>query len=123
VLQGLNAAGAPLMVGSDSPQLFMVSGFATHDEMEAMAADGVPPLTVLQAATRNAAAYFGESGQWGSVAPGQRADLLLLNANPLQDVSLTRTFVGVMVRGHWLPRSELDSKLEQVAAAARASKG
>jgi imidazolonepropionase-like amidohydrolase len=123
VLQGLNAAGAPLLVGSDSPQLFMVSGFATHAEMEAMAAAGLPPLTVLQAATRNAAAYFGESEQWGSVAPGQRADLLLLNTNPLQDVSLTRAFVGVMTRGRWLPRSELDAKLEQVAAAAKASKG
>ncbi len=123
VLQGLHAAGAPLLVGSDSPQLFMVPGFATHDEMEAMVAAGLPPLTVLQAATRNAAAYFGESDQWGSVAPGQRADLLLLNTNPLQDVSLTRAFVGVMVRGRWLPRSELDAKLEQVATAARASKG
>ena len=90
VLQGLHAAGAPLLVGSDSPQLFMVPGFALHQEMEAMTAAGLPPLTVLQAATRNAAASFGESDQWGSVAPGQRADLLLLNANPLQDVTLTR---------------------------------
>jgi imidazolonepropionase-like amidohydrolase len=57
------------------------------------------------------------------VAPGQRADLQLLNANPLKDVKLTRTLVGVMVRGQWLPRSELDARLEQVAAAARASKG
>jgi imidazolonepropionase-like amidohydrolase len=123
VLRGLQAAGTPLLVGSDSPQLFMVPGFALHQEMEAMMAAGLPPLTVLQAATRNAAAWFGESDQWGSVAPGQRADLLLLNANPLQDVKLTRALVGVMARGQWLPRSELDAKLEQVAAAARASKG
>ena len=123
VLQGLHSAGAPLLVGSDSPQIFMVSGFAMHLEMERMAAAGLPPLTILQAATRNAAAYFGESEQWGSVAPGQRADLLLLNANPLRDVSLTRTLVGVLLRGHWLPRSELDARLEQVAAAAKASKG
>jgi imidazolonepropionase-like amidohydrolase len=123
VLQGLHAAGVPFLVGSDSPQLFMVTGFAMHQEMEAMAAAGLPPLTVLQAATRNAAAYFGESDQWGSVAPGQRADLLLLNANPLQDVKLTRALVGVMVRGQWLPRSELDKRLEQVATAAKATKG
>jgi imidazolonepropionase-like amidohydrolase len=123
VLQGLHAAGAPLLVGSDSPQIFMVSGFAMHLEMETMAAAGLPPLTILQAATRNAAAYFGESERWGSVAPGQRADLLLLNGNPLRDVKLTRALVGVMLRGHWLPRSELDAKLEQVAAAAKAAKG
>ncbi|WP_224362478.1 amidohydrolase family protein [Hyalangium versicolor] len=119
VLQALYTGGAPLLVGSDSPQLFMVSGFAVHQEMEAMAAAGLPPLAVLQAATRNAAAWFGESDQWGSVSPGQRADLLLLNANPLQDVTLTRTLVGVMVRGQWLPRNALDAKLDQVASAAK----
>ncbi|WP_224244814.1 amidohydrolase family protein [Hyalangium gracile] len=123
VLQGLHAAGTPLLVGSDSPQLFMVTGFAVHREMEAMAAAGLPPLTVLQAATRNAAAWFGESDQWGTVAPGLRADLLLLNANPLQDVALTRALVGVMVRGQWLPRGELDAKLDQVATAAKAPPG
>jgi imidazolonepropionase-like amidohydrolase len=123
VVRGLQAAGAPLLVGSDSPQLFMVAGFALHREMEAMANAGLQPLTILQAATRNAAAYFGEAEQWGSVAPGQRADLLLLNGNPLQDIQLTRTTVGVMVRGQWIPRSELDAKLEQVAAAAKDSKG
>ncbi|MBN1210576.1 MAG: amidohydrolase family protein [Myxococcaceae bacterium] len=123
VVRGLDAAGAPFLVGSDSPQLFMVPGFAIHQEMEAMVAAGLRPLTVLQAATRNAATWFGEANQWGTVAPGQRADLLLLNGNPLEDVRLLRTLVGVMVRGTWLPRSELDAKLEQVAMAARATEG
>jgi imidazolonepropionase-like amidohydrolase len=121
VLRGLHAAGAPLLVGSDSPQLFMVSGFALHREMEAQVAAGLPPLAVLQAATRNAAAYFGETQQWGSIAPGQRADLLLLNGNPLEDIQLARAIAGVMVRGQWLPKSELDARLEQVATAAKAA--
>lgn len=115
VVRGLHAAGAKLLVGSDSPQLFMVTGFAVHREMEALCAAGVPALTVLQAATRNAAEYFGEAHQWGSVAPGQRADLLLLEANPLEDVKHTRAIAGVMTRGRWLPRAELDAKLEAVA--------
>ncbi len=122
VLRGLHAAGAPLLVGSDSPQLFMVSGFALHREMEAQVAAGLPPLAVLQAATRNAAAYFGETAQWGTVAPGLRADLVLVNGNPLEDIQLARAIAGVMVRGQWLPKSELDAKLEQVAAAAKAAK-
>jgi imidazolonepropionase-like amidohydrolase len=117
VVRGLDAAGAKLLVGSDSPQLFMVTGFAVHREMEALAAAGVPALSVLQAATRNAAEHLGEANQWGSVAPGQRADLLLLEANPLQDVKHTRAISGVMTRGRWLPRAELDAKLEAVANA------
>ncbi len=123
VVRGLDAAGVPFLVGSDSPQLFMVSGFAMHREMEAMVAAGLRPLTVLQAATRNAATWFGEADRWGTVAPGQRADLLLLNGNPLEDVKLLRSLVGVMVRGTWLPRSELDARLDAVAKAAQASKG
>jgi imidazolonepropionase-like amidohydrolase len=121
VLRGLHAAGAPLLVGSDSPQLFMVTGFALHREMAAQVAAGLPPLVVLQAATRNAAAYFAESDQWGTVATGQRADLLLLNGNPLEDIQLARAIAGVMVRGQWLPKSELDARLDQVAAAAKAA--
>lgn len=119
VVRALDAAGTKLLVGSDSPQLFMVSGFAVHRELEAQQAAGLSPLTVLRAATRNAAEYFGESQQWGSVAVGQRADLLLLDANPLEDVKHTRAIAGVMTRGRWLPRSELDARLDAVANAVR----
>ncbi|HEX8823920.1 MAG TPA: amidohydrolase family protein [Archangium sp.] len=120
VTHGLYTAGAKLLVGSDSPQLFMVAGFAVHREMEALAAAGIPPYGVLEAATRNPAEYLGEAATWGTVAEGQRADLLLLNANPLEDVKHTRELAGVMVRGHWLPRSELDALLERTARAANA---
>ncbi len=120
VARGLYTAGAKLLVGSDSPQLFMVAGFAVHREMEALAAAGIPPYGVLEAATRNAAEYLGEAGTWGTVAEGRRADLLLLEANPLQDVKHTRDIAGVMVRGKWLPRSELDAMLERTAVVANA---
>ncbi|HEX5749385.1 MAG TPA: amidohydrolase family protein [Archangium sp.] len=120
VARELYTAGAKLLVGSDSPQLFMVAGFAVHREMEALAAAGIPPYGVLEAATRNAAEYLGEAGTWGTVAEGRRADLLLLEANPLQDVKHTRDIAGVMVRGQWLPRSELDAMLEHTAVVANA---
>ncbi len=120
VARGLYTAGAKLMVGSDSPQLFMVAGFAVHREMEALAEAGIAPYGVLEAATRNAAEYLGEAGTWGTVAEGRRADLLLLEANPLQDVKHTRDIAGVMVRGQWLPRSELDELLERTAVVANA---
>jgi hypothetical protein len=120
VVRGLYTAGAKLLVGSDSPQLFMVAGFAVHREMEALAAAGIPAYGVLEAATRNAAEYLGEAGTWGTVAEGRRADLLLLESNPLQDVKHTRDIAGVMVRGRWLPRSELDALLERTAVVANA---
>ena len=118
VARALYEAGAKLMVGSDSPQLFMVAGFAVHRELEALAAAGIPPYGVLEAATRNAAEYLGEAHAWGTVAEGKRADLLLLEANPLEDVKHTRDIAGVMVRGHWLPRAELDAMLERTTLAA-----
>jgi imidazolonepropionase-like amidohydrolase len=120
VAHGLYTAGAKLLVGSDSPQLFMVAGFAVHREMEALAAAGIPAYGVLEAATRNAAEYLDEAESWGTVAEGRRADLLLLDANPLEDVRHTRALAGVMVRGYWLPRSELDALLERTAVAANA---
>lgn len=117
---GLYSAGAKLLVGSDSPQLFMVAGFAVHREMEALAAAGIPPYGVLEAATRHPAEFMGEADTWGTVAEGRRADLLLLDANPLEDVKHTREVAGVMVRGNWLPRSELDALLERTAVVANA---
>ena len=116
-LRGLHAAGAGLLVGSDSPQLFMVTGFAVHREMEAMAAAGLPPRAVLEAATRGAAEYLGESDEWGTVTPGKRADLLLLDADPREDVRNASAISGVVLRGRWLPRAELDAMLQQVASA------
>lgn len=108
------------MVGSDSPQLFMGAGFAVHREMEALAEAGIPPYGVLEAATRNAAEYLGEADTWSTVAEGRRADLLLLEANPLRDVKHARGIAGVMVRVKWLPRSELDGMLERTAVVANA---
>ena len=119
VVRGLHAAGAGLLVGSDSPQFFMVTGFAVHREMEAMAAAGLPARAVLEAATRGAAEYLGETAEWGTVAPGQRADLLLLDADPRQDVRHTRAISGLVLRGGWLPRARLDAMLAEVEAAVR----
>ena len=112
--QALYAEGAGMLVGSDSPQIFMVAGFALHRELQAQQAAGVPPFQVLRAATRGLAEFQGEAKQWGSVAVGQRADLLLLDANPLQDVRNAQAVRGVMVRGRWLTRERLKASLEEI---------
>jgi imidazolonepropionase-like amidohydrolase len=119
VVKSLHDAGAKLLVGPDAPQLFLVPGFATHREMAALAEAGLSPYAVLEAATRNAAEHLGARGEFGTVEVGRRADLVLLDANPLQAVANSSRIAGVMARGRWLPREELDRMLEGVAAANR----
>ncbi|HEX8556594.1 MAG TPA: amidohydrolase family protein [Pyrinomonadaceae bacterium] len=116
-VKALHDAGARLLVGPDSPQLFLVPGFATHREMAAMGEAGLSPYAVLEAATRNAAEYLGAPGEFGTVEVGKRADLVLLDANPLQAVANASRVAGVMARGRWLARAELDRMLEEIAAA------
>lgn len=120
MLKGLADAGARLLMGTDSPQLFNVPGFALHRELEVMAASGLSPFQVLESGTRNVGRYVAEDleedGAFGTVAPGMRADLVLLDANPLEDVANVARRAGVMVRGRWLPEDDIRARLEAVAA-------
>jgi imidazolonepropionase-like amidohydrolase len=119
ILRELHEAGARLLLASDAPQLFSVPGFSLAHEMQAMVEAGLPPHAVLEAATRNPAAYLGTPEAFGRVAVGARADLLLLRGNPLEDVSHVSRPEGVMVRGRWLGREEIESRLQAIAARMR----
>jgi imidazolonepropionase-like amidohydrolase len=77
---------------------------------------GFSPYEAIKAGTSDAAEFLKGRNQWGTVAAGLRADLILLEANPLQDVSNVNRRVGVMVWGRWMPKSEIESRLEQLAA-------
>ena len=120
----LRAAGAKLLVGPDSPQFFLVPGFATHRELQSFVEAGLTPYEAIEAATRNPAEYIAVSMKtprdFGTVETGMRADLLLLNANPLQSVANLSKREGVMVRGRWLPETELRQMLDNIAALNRA---
>jgi imidazolonepropionase-like amidohydrolase len=116
LVRSLSDSGARLLVGSDAMQLFLVPGFSIHREMSFMAASGVSPYKVLEAATRNAAENAGQLAEGGTVAVGKRADLLLLDANPLENVSNAGRRVGVMVRGRWVPEADIQNRLKQIAA-------
>lgn len=111
----LHRKGAGLLLGSDSPQIFNVPGFAIHRELEYLVDAGLTPFEALQTGTANPAEFFGRTGDFGVVKTGAGADLILLDANPLQDITNTRRIHGVMVRGRWLPRSELDGLLKKLA--------
>jgi imidazolonepropionase-like amidohydrolase len=119
-VRALDEAGAKLLAGSDSPQFFQVAGYALHDELASLADAGLSPYAVLETATRNPAEYLGRLSESGTVEIGKRADLLLVEGDPLGDLSRLRRPVGVVLGGRWLPRAELDGLLDRVAASAAA---
>ncbi len=115
-------AGVPMLIGTDTPQPFTFPGASVHEELANFVAAGFSPMRALAAATRDAARFVGEGRLWGTVELGKRADLVLLAANPLQDISATRRIVGMMVGGQWLPGSRLQEmwrSVEKVAAASQ----
>ena len=121
MVRALRDTKAPLMSGSDSPQFFLMPGFALHRELEALAAAGLTNFEVLSATTTGPVAYLQHVGipaDWGTVAVGKVADLILLNANPLDDVRNTRQLAGVMLAGKWLDSAAVKGLLDQVQAAA-----
>lgn len=115
----LHDAGAPIALGSDAPQFFNVPGFSIHHEMAMMVAAGLTPYQVLATGTRNPAAYFGTPEDFGTVEPGRRADLILLDANPLDDIANVQRRAGVMVRGRWLAEAEIQERLDAIATELR----
>ena len=95
-------AGVRLLAGTDTGDPYVIPGFALQDELELMVAAGVPTLKALQSATSEPAAAFGLSSTLGGVAVGKVADLLVLNGDPLRDVSNTRKISAVVFNGRWL---------------------
>jgi imidazolonepropionase-like amidohydrolase len=119
VLRSLHEAGAPLLLGADAPQIFQVPGAAAHEELAEMVAAGLTPYQALATGTVNVARFFGVEGERGTVAQGKAADLVLLDANPLADIANARRIAGVMARGHWVPGTELQRRLDAIAAEVR----
>ena len=114
MLRALRDARCKFLLGTDSPQVFSVPGFSIHREMPIWVQAGFRPYEVLDAGTRNVAEYFGASGEFGTVAVGKRADLILLEVNPLADVGNAAKRAGVMVRGRWVTESEIQKRLGSI---------
>lgn len=116
ILEALHAGGVRILMGTDAPQQFSVPGFSLHREIRRMADAGMSAWEVLATGTRNVGEYFANEDAFGTVAPGQRADLVLLAADPLADLAHVAGIEGVMVAGRWLPKSEIDRRLTEIAA-------
>lgn len=113
--RAFHEAGVPLMTGTDAPFDFVVPGFSLHDELALFVAAGLTPLEALRSATRVPAGFLGIGSESGSIAAGQRADLLLVEGNPLADIAATRRVVGVFLRGRWLAGGFLREQLDGLA--------
>jgi len=108
------AAGVPVVAGTDAPVPGIVPGFAIHDELDALVRAGMAPYQALEAATTLPCEWLGVLSDRGTVEPGKQADLLLLDANPLDDIGNTRTISAVIVDGRYLRREALDERMHEL---------
>jgi imidazolonepropionase-like amidohydrolase len=115
LIKALHDAGAGLLLGSDAPQIFNVPGFSLHRELAAIVAAGLTPYEALRTGTANPAVFFDAPDEFGTIRAGLAADLMLVSANPLEDVAALALPDGVMVRGRWLDRAALDAGLAEIA--------
>ncbi len=122
IVHKLHVAGVPFIAGTDTPAgVDVIPGISLHLELQRFVAAGFTPLEALQTATLNPELFYGGRGDYGVIAPGRIADLLLLKANPLKNIANTREIAGVIADGQYMPQEELDRMREhlKVIAAAR----
>ncbi|HET7105583.1 MAG TPA: amidohydrolase family protein [Candidatus Acidoferrum sp.] len=117
----MHKAGVSLLAGSDSLDRFVFPGFALHRELSLLNQHGLTPLEALRAATSDAAKFLGHEGEFGVIASGAHADLVLLNENPLDKISNTTSISAVIREGVYLDRAALDQLLSQAKTAAKAA--
>ena len=115
LVKAIQDSGGKLIAGSDTPEWFHMYGWGLHRELQALVKAGLTPHQALTAATVNAAAFMGASREWGTIEAGKRADLVLLTANPLDDISNTLKIDAVSAGGRWLSRPELDAMISKGA--------
>jgi imidazolonepropionase-like amidohydrolase len=116
----LHHAGVPFLAGTDAaPGIYIIPGFSLHDELANFVEAGFTPMEALQTATSNPAKFLGMGNTLGSIEPGKIADLVLLSANPLEDIHNTRKISVVIANGRLFDRARLDHMLAQVETSAK----
>ena len=116
LIKAMYDAGVPFLLGSDAPQLWNVPGFSAHRELSALVAAGLTPYQALRTGTVDVARFMGEDGRAGVVRAGARADLLLLDANPLAAIANSLRINGVVVNGRWIGPEERTRMLEALTS-------
>jgi len=116
MVKALHEAGAGLLIGTDATQPFLYPGFSLQDELALHRDAGMPVRDILRAATRDAARFLRREREFGRIAPGARADLLLLDEDPVARLETLRAPSGVMAAGRWYDAATLRALLDEVAA-------
>lgn len=114
LIRELYDGGVPVLLGSDAPQVWNVPGFSAHRELQLYVEAGLTPYEALRTGTIEIARHLGEEGRSGVVRPGARADLILLDENPLEDIENTMRIAGVVVDGRWISAEERERRLEEL---------
>ena len=109
--KALASGGALLLAGTDTPNPLMVPGFSLHEELRNLHAAGLSNFQVLRTATANPADFLKLTNESGTIAAGKRADMVLVQGNPLDNLDTLRTPVGIMLSGKWISRTDLEKML------------
>jgi cytosine/adenosine deaminase-related metal-dependent hydrolase/phage pi2 protein 07 len=115
IIRAIYDAGGKIMTGSDTPEFLWLYGFTMHREMKALQDAGLSNYAVLEAATKNPSMFLGTLDKVGTIEKGKRADLVLLDANPLENISNTERRAGVMLKGKYYTQDEMNRWLDEIA--------
>lgn len=110
----MHQKGVPMLSGTDAGLVGVLPGLSTIEELKLLVESGLTPYQALKIATINAAKYLEVTPTFGSIQPQMRADLLLLKSNPLLNIDNVSKSIGVMVKGHWLTKEDLEKNLKQL---------
>ena len=119
IVGAMERAGVEILAGTDTLNPYCLPGFSLHDELGLLVQSGLTPMQALQAATRNPARFLGREKDLGTIATGKIADLVLLDANPLDDIGNTRKISAVVFGGKFYTRTSLDEMLARIETLAR----
>jgi len=114
--KALRDKGAKMMIGSDALMLGVHAGVSLHGELRELVGVGLTPYEALRTSTTTPFEYLGESDRAGTIAVGRQSDLLLVDENPLADITAASKIAGVLVRGRWIARDEIDRRMREIAA-------
>lgn len=114
-----HAAGVKILAGTDAGDTYVFPGFGMHDELAELVRGGLSPAAALRSATLDAAVFAGKEGDFGSIDPGKTGDVILLDANPLEDIRHTQRIAGLFFNGQYFNRPALDALLRFAGHQAR----
>ena len=121
IVSSMHTAGVEILAGTDLASPYLYAGFSLHDELELLVEAGLTPMEALKTATINPARFLGIEDSYGTIEVGKTADLVLLDANPLESISNTKKIYAVVLNGKILPKERLTEMLAEVESTVRAT--